>query len=302
MEKHVTVLECGPRDGWQNLKQMLSTEQKLKYIDGLFACGISAMEISSFVSPKAIPQMADAAQVARYCVEKYPDKTLFALVPNFRGAQNACDAGIKNVTYVVSLSESHNKANINRSHQQSLEELKRIQDAFPAMHICIGLATTFGCPFEGIPEIGKVVDFIGRLDDAGVRSLYLADTIGIADPAQVRRTINAVKDAFPAIELQLHIHDTRGMGLVNTLAAVECGIDTVQSTLGGLGGCPFAPGASGNTATEDLVYMLHRMGYSTGIDFDALLTLAKQQRREISGCYSGHHISIGTACCEEGVS
>lgn len=297
MSKHVTVLECGPRDGWQNLRQILSTEQKLHYIDGLFACGVQAMEVTSFVSPKAIPQMADAAQVAAYCAEKYSDKMLFALVPNFRGAQNACRSGIDKVTYVISLSESHNKANINRSHEQSLDELKKIQDAFPGMTICIGLATTFGCPFEGIPEIGKVVDFIGRLDEAGVRSLYLADTIGIADPAQVRRTINAVRDAFPAMELQLHVHDTRGMGLVNTLAAVECGVGTVQSTLGGLGGCPFAPGASGNTATEDLVYMLHRMGYSTGIDFDTILALSKEQKDEIRGSYSGHHMNIGAACC-----
>lgn len=292
MDQKVTVLECGPRDGWQNLKQLLSTEQKLRYIDGLFACGISVMEIASFVSPKAIPQMADAGQLARYCVERYPDKTLFALIPNFRGAQNAFEAGIRQVTYVISLSESHNKANINRSHDQSFEELARIQEAFPDLRICVGLATTFGCPFEGIPSIDQVVDFIGRIQAAGIRELYLADTIGIADPQQVRETIAAVRGAYPDMGLQVHIHDTRGMGLVNTLAAIESGVTTVQSTLGGLGGCPFAPGASGNTATEDLVYMLHRMGYETGIDFDSLLALSKEQKREIDGVYSGHQMNI----------
>ena len=300
MEKTVRILECGPRDGWQNLKQMLSTEQKLRYIDGLFACGVEAMEITSFVSPKAIPQMADAAQVARCCVEKHPDKTLFALIPNFRGAQNAYMSGIRHVTYVISLSESHNKANINRTHDQSFEELARIRDAFPELQICIGLATTFGCPFEGIPEISRVVDFIGRIRLAGVTELYLADTIGIADPLQVRQTIAAVRTAHPDMALQVHIHDTRGMGLVNTLAAIESGVTTVQSTLGGLGGCPFAPGASGNTATEDLVYMLQRMGYQTGIDFEKLLALSKAQHAEIDGIYSGHQLNINAKqppCC-----
>lgn len=300
MSRTINILECGPRDGWQNLKQILSTEQKLRYIDGLFGCGVQAMEICSFVSPKAIPQMADAGQVARYCVERYPDKKLFALVPNYRGAQNAYEAGIRYVTCVISLSETHNKANINRTHEQSFEELARIRDAFPELQICIGLATTFGCPFEGIPEISRVVDFVDRLWDAGIREIYLADTIGIADPRQVRETISAVKTAQPEMNLQVHIHDTRGMGLVNTLAAIESGVDVVQSTLGGLGGCPFAPGASGNTATEDLVYMLHRMGYETGIDFDALLALSKQQKEEVDGIYSGHQMNISTAqppCC-----
>ena len=276
----------------RQLKQILTTEQKLRYIDGLFACGVEAMEVTSFVSPKAIPQMADAKELAGYCVEKYPDKTLFALVPNFRGAQNAFEAGIRKVTYVISLSESHNKANINRTHEQSFEELARIQDALPELDICIGMATTFGCPFEGIPDISSVVDFVGRIENAGVRELYLADTIGIADPRQVRETIAAVGKAYPSMGLQVHIHDTRGMGMVNTLAAIESGITTVQSTLGGLGGCPFAPGASGNTATEDLVYMLQRMGYETGIDFEKLLALSKEQKAEIDGIYSGHQMNI----------
>lgn len=300
MSQKITVLECGPRDGWQNLKQILTTEQKLRYIDGLFACGVEAMEVTSFVSPKAIPQMADAKELAGYCVKKYPDKTLFALVPNFRGAQNAFEAGIRKVTYVISLSESHNKANINRTHEQSFEELIHIREAFPELTICIGMATTFGCPFEGIPDISKVVDFVGRIENAGVHELYLADTIGIADPRQVRGTIAAVRKAYPSMGLQVHIHDTRGMGMVNTLAAVESGVTTVQSTLGGLGGCPFAPGASGNTATEDLVYMLQRMGYETGIDFEKLLALSKEQKAEIDGIYSGHQMNIQrdrNPCC-----
>ena len=295
----VKILECGPRDGWQNLKRVLPTEEKLKYIDGLFACGLESVEITSFVSPKSIPQMVDAGEVAHYCVEKDPDKELVALVPNFKGAELARAAGLKNLTYVISVSESHNKANINRTHDQSFEELRRIRESLPELELCIGMATTFGCPFEGIPTLDKVLHFVERIRSSGVDTVYLADTIGIADPTQVRRTVQGIRGNFPDMKLQVHIHDTRGMGLVNTLAAIEAGVDTVQSTLGGLGGCPFAPGASGNTATEDLVYMLQRMGYDTGIDFDKLLALSKEQHGEIDGVYSGHQMNITakSPCC-----
>ena len=299
MANKINVLECGPRDGWQNLKQMLTFEQKLDLIDRLFDAGVTQMEVTSFVSPKAIPQMADAADLAKACIEKYPNAVLYALAPNFRGVENAFNAGIRNISYVISVSESHNKANIRRTHEESLEELQKIMDTYPQMNICVALATSFGCPFEGIPPIQKVVDFTKRVYDMGIRSICLADTIGIADPRQVRDTIHAVTDVMPDCEFQIHIHDTRGMGLVNTLAAIEAGVDTVQSTLGGLGGCPFAPGASGNTATEDLVYMLQRMGYDTGIDFERLLALSKEQHAEIDGIYSGHQMNIAakSPCC-----
>lgn len=245
MANKINVLECGPRDGWQNLKQMLTFEQKLDLIDRLFDAGVTQMEVTSFVSPKAIPQMADAADLAKACIEKYPNAVLYALAPNFRGVENAFNAGIRNISYVISVSESHNKANIRRTHEESLEELQKIMDTYPQMNICVALATSFGCPFEGIPPIQKVVDFTKRVYDMGIRSICLADTIGIADPRQVRDTIHAVTEVMPDCEFQIHIHDTRGMGQANTLAAIECGIKTVQSTLGGLGGCPFAPGASG---------------------------------------------------------
>lgn len=297
MNKKITIVECGPRDGWQNLPSIIPTQKKLELIDSMFLCGVSAMEVTSFVSPKAIPQMSDSVDIARSCVATHPDKQLYALVPNYRGAKNADESGIKHITYVISLSESHNKANINRTHEQSFEELVRILADFPDMSVNIGLATSFGCPYEGIPKISSVVNLVKKIRDLGVKSVYLADTIGIADPLQVRRTIGAVREAVPDCELQVHIHDTRGMGLVNTLAAIESGIEIVQSTLGGLGGCPFAPGASGNLATEDLVYMLERMGYDTGIDFDKLLAVSKQQFEAINGVFSGHHIRIGSFSC-----
>ena len=234
MANKINVLECGPRDGWQNLKQMLTFEQKLDLIDRLFDAGVTQMEVTSFVSPKAIPQMADAADLAKACIEKYPNAVLYALAPNFRGVENAFNAGIRNISYVISVSESHNKANIRRTHEESLEELQKIMDTYPQMNICVALATSFGCPFEGIPPIQKVVDFTKRVYDMGIRSICLADTIGIADPRQVRDTIHAVTEVMPDCEFQIHIHDTRGMGQANTLAAIECGIKTVQSTLGGL--------------------------------------------------------------------
>jgi hydroxymethylglutaryl-CoA lyase len=293
----VNIFECGPRDGWQNLKELLPIEEKKTIIDGLVEAGVSILETTSFVSPKAIPQMADAAELAQYVISAHPELTVYALVPNYRGVQNAWNAGVKNLTYVISVSESHNKANINRTHEQSLEELSHIYTDFPDANVCVALATAFGCPFEGIPTIESVINFTARVYALGARSICLADTIGIADPRQVRETIAAAREKFPDVEWQVHIHDTRGMGMASTLAAIESGVNTVQSTLGGLGGCPFAPGASGNTATEDLVYMLERMGYDTGIDFNKLLALSKYQHEKVHGIYSGHQMNISANCC-----
>ena len=289
----IKVLECGPRDGWQNLKKVLPTEEKLKYIDGLFSCGIRSMEITSFVSPRAIPQMVDAGEVARYCVEKYPDKELVALIPNFKGAELAQAAGLKNLTYVISVSESHNKANINRTHEQSLEAYKEIRAAYPDMNVVVDLATTFGCPFEGkYNDPQAVVTFLKDYVDAGMTTCCLCDTVGLADPEQVKAVIGALKAASPALTLQVHFHDTRGLGMVNTMAAIESGVDEVQSALGGLGGCPFAPGASGNLSTEDMVWMLNESGYETGVNFSKILEAAKYQVGVVPGNYSGHHIHI----------
>lgn len=298
--KRIQVIEVGPRDGWQNLEQMLTFEEKTSLIDGMIKAGVSEMEVTSFVSPKAIPQMADATQLAVHCLRKYPNVKFWALAPNFRGVENAYKAGIRHISYVISVSESHNKANVNRTHDESFAELRKILEAYPDLEITVGMATSLGCPFEGIPSKEKVLDFCQRLYDTGVRAMYLADTIGIADPRQTHELTEAVLEKYPDCDWQVHIHDTRGMGLVNTLAAIECGITRVQSTLGGLGGCPFAPGASGNTATEDLVYMLERMGYDTGIDFEQLLAVSKYQKSFVDGIYSGHQMNIKTKqppCC-----
>ena len=294
METKFRICEVGPRDGFQSIKcAQIPPEQKIEIIEQILDSGVKHIEFTSFVSPKAIPQMADAAEVTKTVLERHPDADLFALVPNLRGAANAYSLGLRKVCYVVSLSVSHNKANINRTHEQSLYAFKEIRAAYPDLNVVLDLATTFGCPFEGkYEDPAAVVAFLRDYVDAGIKEVCLCDTIGIADPVQVRRVIGAVKEAYPDLSLSVHFHDTRGLGMVNTLAAIEAGVDEIQSALGGLGGCPFAPGASGNLATEDAIWMLNEMGYETGVSFSKILAAAKHEKELIEGNYSGHHINI----------
>lgn len=213
--------------------------------------------------------------------------------PTCGGAQNAYELGLRKVCYVVSLSRSHNKANINRTHEQSLEAYREIRAAYSDLDVVVDLATTFGCPFEGkYEDPAMAVSFLKDYVDAGMTTCCLCDTVGIADPAQVKRVIEAVKAAYPNLDLMVHFHDTRGLGMVNTMAAIEHGVTKIQSALGGLGGCPFAPGASGNLSTEDVVWMLNEMGCDTGVNFSKLLAAAKHQVEVIPGNYSGHHVRI----------
>ena len=285
----IEVVEVGPRDGFQSVRcaAPIASELKLEVIDKLIAAGVKHMEYTSFVSPKAIPQLADAQTVTEAVMKKYPGLDLFALVPNLRGAQNAYELGLRKVCYVVSLSKSHNKANINRTHEQSLEAYQEIRAAYPDLEVVVDLATTFGCPFEGkYNDPQAVVNFLKDYADAGMTTCCLCDTIGIADPAQVKSVIGELKASYPNLQLQVHFHDTRGLGMV------ESGVTEVQSALGGLGGCPFAPGASGNLSTEDMVWMLNEMGFKTGVSFSKVLEAAKFQAIHIPGNYSGHHIHI----------
>ena len=291
----IEVVEVGPRDGFQSVRcaAPIASELKLEVIDKLIAAGVKHMEYTSFVSPKAIPQLADAQTVTEAVMKKYPGLDLFALVPNLRGAQNAYELGLRKVCCVVSLSKSHNKANINRTHEQSLEAYQEIRAAYPDLEVVVDLATTFGCPFEGkYNDSQAVVNFLKDYADAGMTTCCLCDTIGIADHAQVKSVIGELKASYPNLQLQVHFHDTRGLGMVNTMAAIESGVTEVQSALGGLGGCPFAPGASGNLSTEDMVWMLNEMGFKTGVSFSKVLEAAKFQAIHIPGNYSGHHIHI----------
>jgi len=296
MKEKIEIFEVGPRDGFQSVKVdciLIPTEEKIKVIDNIVDAGVKHIEFTSFVSPKAIPQLADSVEVTKYVLGKYPNIDLFALVPNLKGAKIGYELGLNKVCYVVSLSSSHNKANINRTHEQSLEAYKEIRENYPDLEIIVDLATSFGCPFEGkYNDTEKIINFLEDYVKAGMKVCCLCDTIGIADPMQVKNVINSIKKNYPDLELMVHFHDTRGLGMINTLTAVNLGITKVQSTLGGLGGCPFAPGASGNLSTEDLVWMLNEMGYDTGVSFPKILKAAKKQIAMIPGQYSGHQINI----------
>lgn len=291
-EKTIQFVEVGPRDGFQNVKEFIPTKTKLEIIEKMIAAGVKNIQITSFVSPKAIAQMKDAKEIADVITKKYPQVHLWALVPNFKGAQLAWESGLKNTNYVISVSESHNKANVNKTRDESFVELEKIMKELPQLHICLDVATAFGCPFEGIIAYQEVKDFVARGIVLGITEFNICDTVGVAFPTQVRSYLLALQEAFPDVTLNVHIHDTRNMGIVNTLAAIECGITKVQASIGGLGGCPFAPGASGNTSSEDLIYMLNLMGYETGVQFDALLDAAQYTKEHIEGNYSGHQLFI----------
>ncbi|MBQ9663420.1 MAG: hydroxymethylglutaryl-CoA lyase [Oscillospiraceae bacterium] len=300
MNKKVNVVEIGPRDGFQSVKEFIPTEVKLNIIDGIIDAGYKKVQITSFVSPKAIPQMRDAREVTEHVLEKYDGKGVefFALVPNFYGANAAVEAGLKEITPVMSLSESHNKNNVRRTCQESLDELKKIRDAFPDVKITQDIATVFGCPFEGeMKSMDPLLSLLEKMRAIGIHAFTLCDTVGYAWPTLVEEVFTTVKKEFPEDEFNVHIHDTRNMGIVNSLTAINCGADSVQAAIAGLGGCPFAPGATGNTSSEDLVYMLNKCGYDTGIDFDKLLQTAKYAKANIDGNFSGHHINIPEHPC-----
>ena len=288
----VKIMEVGPRDGWQNLKSLVPTEQKLNIIRGILATGIQYMQVTSFVNPKAIPQMYDSSVVAETIVQEFPDRTFNALVPNLVGAKKADETGLREICYVVSVSESHNQANIKRSREQSFAELAAIREQLPDMKVTLSLATAFGCPFEGEIHLKDVLKNIEKAVSLGIRKVELADTIGIANPVQVRQTFQAVTQQYPDVCFLAHMHDTRNNGIINSWAAAENGAEIIHTTLGGLGGCPFAPGASGNTATEDLVYLFEHSGIHTGINFAQLIKVSREMYESIEGNYSGHQIKI----------
>ena len=297
MGAKVKVVEIGPRDGFQNVKEFIPRDVKLHIIDGIVKAGFKRIQIGSFVSPKAIPQMMDTGEITRKALELYLDVEFFALVPNLFGARAAKEAGLKEITPVMSLSESHNMANVKRTCAESMEEIRKIREELPDLKITQDIATVFGCPFEGELPVSQLVDLVGKLHDLGIRAFTLCDTVGMAYPTQVETVFRTMKAVFPGVEFNVHIHDTRNMGVLNSYVAMLSGADSIQTAIGGLGGCPFAPGASGNTSSEDVVYMLNKCGYDSGIDFDQLLQTAKYTKDVIEGSFSGHHINIPENPC-----
>lgn len=291
-KNNIEIIEIGPRDGFQNVTEFIPTEKKKEIIEKLIEAGVKRMQLTSFVSPKHIPQMQDAEEIVKYFINKYNDIRFFALVPNYRGAKRAFDIGLREITYVISVSEGHNRANVNRSVDESFEELKKIIEEFPEMYVNLDAATVFGCPFDGEVTYDQVEQYIKKAIDIGITTINLCDTIGVANPEQVKKVVESLLIKFPNIEFHIHIHDTRNMGMLNSYVAIESGIKHIQASIGGMGGCPFAPGASGNLSTEDFIYMLDKIKVDTGIDFEKLLSVAKECKKTIPGVYSGHHINI----------
>ena len=273
----VLVSEVGPRDGLQVIKAIMPTAAKKAWIDAEAAAGVREIEVASFVPPKLMPQMADAAEIVAYA-KTVSGLDVVALVPNFKGAENAIKAGADKIGLPLSCSETHSQANLKKTHDQVIDEVRKIVELLATLPADRrpsfegSLSTAFGCTLEGNVPQDKVVQLAARLVDAGVDELSLSDTTGYANPTQLRRLIKAVRAEVGADKLDgVHLHNTRGLGLANVIASLEEGITTVDSSLGGIGGCPTAPGASGNIVTEDLVFMLDSMGLKTGIDLEKLL-------------------------------
>ena len=274
----VLVHEVGPRDGLQSVASVYPTEGKLEWIEAEAAAGVRQIQVGSFVPPKLLPQMADSAEVVKRA-KQIPGLRVSVLVPNLKGAENAISAGAEMLSFVLSVSEEHNKRNVRRSVEESLDEFSRIieyRDAEASRKDVVisgDIATSFGCSIAGPIDESEVLRVTESLLARGADSISLADTVGYANPKQVKRLFTEVRRlAGNDIEVSAHFHDTRGLGLANVYAAAEAGVREFDSALGGLGGCPWAPGASGNIVTEDLVFLLESLGLRTGIDLDALLT------------------------------
>ena len=269
------ITEVGTRDGFQAERAFIPTTQKIEFIDRLVDAGVPRIEATSFVSPRAVPQLADAEEVMRG-VDRTRGAVLAALVPNKRGALRAAEAAVDEMVVFVSASESHNRKNVNRAIEESLagfEEVARVAgEAGIPVHAAI--STAFGCPFEATSRPCGWVRLQGRFQQLGFAGVSLGDTTGMATPPLVSAAVSAVREAAPEIGLGLHFHNTRGIGLANVMAGLDLGVDRYESSFGGIGGCPFAPKATGNICTEDLVYLLEEMGIGTGIDLRKLSGIA----------------------------
>ena len=286
MSEAILISEVGPRDGLQSVKATMPTANKLAWIDALYAAGLREIEVGSFVPARLLPQMADVAEVVRHALTK-PGLTVMALVPNLRGAEAAMAAGVHKITLPVSASEAHSLANVRKTRAQMIDEVRQIAalraTRAPRLHIETGVSTAFGCTLQGVVPEDDVVHLALALAEAGADEIGLSDTTGMANPAQVRRLFGKLRSAIGERAGAAHLHNTRGLGLANCLAAYEAGVRTFDSSQGGLGGCPHAPGASGNVVTEDLVYMFEAMGVHTGVNLDALLAAREVLRAGLPG-------------------
>jgi hydroxymethylglutaryl-CoA lyase len=278
MSERAHVREVGLRDGLQSIAEVLPTGQKIAWLDAEHAAGVREIEVSSFVPPKLLPQLADAEAVVRHALT-LPGLTVSALIPNLKGAERGLALGVHEMNFVLSVSEGHNRSNVRRSTAESIEDFRRVvalcraapEDRRP--RIGCGLATAFGCTIEGAVDEDRVRRVAVEVAEAGADAIALADTVGYGQPAAVERVFRRVMADVAPLPVSGHFHDTRGLGLANVLAALNAGARAFDASLGGLGGCPYAPGATGNIVTEDLAFMLEAMGFETGIDLDRLIAV-----------------------------
>lgn len=285
-EPQVHISEVGPRDGLQSVKATMPTADKCRWIGALHAAGVREIEVGSFVPAKLLPQMADVAEVVRHAIA-IPSLRVMALVPNRRGAEAALAAGVHKLTLPVSASEAHSLANVRKTREQMVTELREVvalrEALAPGVPVEVGLSTAFGCTLQGVVAEDEVISLAVACAEAGVDEVGLSDTTGMANPTQVRRLFTRLQAELGTRAGAAHMHNTRGMGLANCLAAYDVGVRSFDSSLGGLGGCPYAPGASGNVVTEDLVFMFEAMGVSTGVDLHKLMAAREPLKAGLPG-------------------
>ena len=290
LPQRVSIREVGPRDGLQNESVILTTANKLRLIDALAATGLAQIEVGAFVKAENVPQMADTTEVFA-SLTRQPGVKYSAIAPNVLGARRALEAGADMVQVFFSASESHNQSNVNMSVEQSLANVADMSAIVRAANRPFDavLSVAFGCPFEGHTPIERVLELCGRLLDLGAEEVTLGDTTGMAHPSLVQQVVQAFQVRFPRQALRLHLHSARGAGLANILAALQLGVSEFDSSIGGIGGCPFAPGAPGNLCTEDMTHMFHEMGIHTGLDLPALMATARMLEQML-----GHEVPSQT--------
>lgn len=294
LPKHVSITEVGLRDGLQIEPRILSTEEKLSLARALIDAGHTSLEVTSFVSPTRVPQLADAAELLA-ALRGTPGVELKVLVPNVRGAERAIAAQADVLVFVLSATDSHGTRNLNRSPLESLSELRGIvaQALAVGIRVDVSLSVAFGCPFDGDVPVERVIELASDVQQLGISRVTFCDTTGMATPRHVQALAQTLRDKMPAVDPAFHIHNTRGLGLVCVLVALQEGITRFESSVGGLGGCPFAPNAAGNVCTEDMVYMFHEMGIETGLDLDRLLGAAHLAERLIGHRLEGQVLKAG---------
>lgn len=290
----VRVVEVGPRDGFQMEREPIPTDLKVRTIEALTGAGLREIEVASFVHPRVIPQMRDAAEVLAR-IGRREDVRYWALVPNLEGAQRALEAGVGGVHGVVCVTETYNRRNVGLSVAESVDQLVRIVRLVDrSVPVAVTMAATFGCPFEGQLTDEQLLGVAEALVGAGIDELGLADTVGLGHPPLVRRVVGRMRERWPELPLRMHLHDTRGLGLANAIAALEEGVDAFDTAFGGLGGCPMIRGASGNLATEDFVHLCAEVGVETGVDLKGVRRVSRELERFLDRRLPAKMLACGT--------